>query len=173
MHVGYGASIEDNLVVCESVFDEKETLECLAKHYIDRKAARVVLKNKYGLQTDVTAPAMHRAMRKSKYNQKNEQNNNNINNNNIITNNALVVFPPELSISGLQNLNLFSSILSLNDENSTYHISTDNIVVDDDDDDMHIGLPAGIEFDSQYGVFHGTPTDCGVFFMQVTAVNNV
>jgi hypothetical protein len=61
-HAGEGAQNENGFVVLESTFSEKEALEQLAKHYIDREAAGMILHDPERLQRDLLADATGRIL---------------------------------------------------------------------------------------------------------------
>jgi len=54
---GDGAQFENNFVVLEGKFDENAALALLARHYLDREAARAILQDQARLQRDLLADA--------------------------------------------------------------------------------------------------------------------
>lgn len=57
MHFSEGAIGEDKVIVLEGKFDEQSALQLLARHILDRDAAKIILNNPEDLQRDLLADA--------------------------------------------------------------------------------------------------------------------
>jgi hypothetical protein len=67
-HYGEGATNEKNFVVIEGKFDENSSLALLARHYLDRQAAQVILNDPDGLQRDALGDAAKEILSEQKSN---------------------------------------------------------------------------------------------------------
>lgn len=67
LHYGAGATDEKKLIVLEGSFDEHSALALLARHYIDRQAAKCIFNDATRLQRDLLADAATEILQKWKF----------------------------------------------------------------------------------------------------------